>query len=75
MPDHDLRARIDAALALAQRARETGEARHEAMELLVRESREIRTALFADASADPSAVRRTWEPALNALTTAYYSLV
>lgn len=72
--DGSLHTRIIEAIEAAKRAHETGESRYEAMELLVQESRAARAALFAIEGADANALRRTWEPALNALTTAYYVL-
>lgn len=74
MNDKHLRARIATAIVAAKTAYQTGESRYEAMELLVQESRAARAALFAVEGADANALRRTWEPALNALTTAYYVL-
>lgn len=69
-----LHARVAAALAAAEMAQASGTGRSEAMELLVRESTEVRRRLFASELLPASDLRREWEPWLNAMTTAYYQL-
>lgn len=86
MNDDALSARIDALLDLAASVQGSASSlsrpraehrlcRERISELLIKESRAIRACLFARPDADAARLRHVWEPRLNALTTAYYTLL